>query len=72
MTNATLDPLILLHVQALIRQDLALARDDDDLARRLARHGYAFQDTRGGRKLVTLPHGVEVMDLPHHPSALRP
>ena len=50
-------------IYALIVRDLHRATDDRDLARRLARHGLGYRDTNGGRKLVTLPHGIEVMDL---------
>ena len=52
-------------IQALIAPDLRAARDDADLAARLARNGYGFRDAPGRRVLVTLPHGLELMDLPH-------
>ena len=58
------DPVTLAQVRALIDRDLRRARDDGDLAQRLARNGYGFADTATGRKLVTLPHGHEVMDMP--------
>ena len=50
--------------QDLIAPDLACAVDDADLQRRLARNGYGFRDVATRRVLVTLPHGVEIMDLP--------
>ena len=51
-------------VRNLIAPDLACAVDDADLQRRLARNGYGFRDVATRRVLVTLPHGVEIMDLP--------
>ena len=53
-----------LHVEALIAPDLECAVDDADLGQRLARNGYGYRDIGKRRVLVTLPHGVELMDLP--------
>ena len=64
MTLTRINPLTRAHVMTLIAPDLASARDDYDLSRRLAFHGYDFRDSPYKRVLVTLPHGVEVLDLP--------
>ncbi len=64
MTHSRICSLTRLSVSRLIAQDLACAGSDADLRRRLARHGYGFADMPRRRVLVTLPHGVEVMDLP--------
>ena len=47
----------------LLDADLRAARDDGDLRRRLAHLGYDFCDHGPRRVLVTLPHGVPVMEL---------
>lgn len=64
MVTVGLNPLTELNVRKLIDQDLRKAQDDADLRRRLANKGYGFRDTRKGRMLITLPHGVELMNLP--------
>ena len=64
MTYPVPDALTLARLRALIAEDLRCAVDDGDLARRLARNGYGYADAPGGRRLVTLPHGVDLMALP--------
>ncbi len=56
------------HVRSLIEPDLKCATDDNDLRQRLAMNGYGFRDHADRRVLVTLPHGVEVLDLPKTPT----
>ncbi|SPF80461.1 hypothetical protein [Pseudoprimorskyibacter insulae] len=64
MTHIRINPITQLQVQRLIESDLRCATDDFDLSRRLAHKGFGYRDTTRGRMLVTLPHGVEVMNLP--------
>ena len=64
MTHPHITDEIRHHVRRLIEPDLKCAVDDADLTRRLALNGYGFRDSASGRKLVTLPHGVEILDLP--------
>lgn len=64
MTNQRIDPVTKAQVRSLIDRDLRCATDPQDLKARLARLGYGIRATEGAAKLVTLPHGLEVMDLP--------
>lgn len=58
-----LSPFVADTLRQLIDPDLRAARDDGDLRRRLANLGYDFCDHGPRRVLVTLPHGVPVMEL---------
>ncbi len=74
MVNFRMDAWAMSDVQALVAPELAAAESETDLSQRLERLGYGVRRSAQGRKLVTLPHGVELMDLPapaflapHHP-----
>ena len=67
-----LSPLVADTLRQLIDPDLRAARDDRDLRRRLAHLGYDFCDHGPRRVLVTLPHGVPVMELDQHPARALP
>ncbi|MEC3861665.1 hypothetical protein VK792_10245 [Mesobacterium sp. TK19101] len=64
MTLPKIDALTRTRVHDLIATDLQCAVDDADLRRRLAMNGYGFRDDADRRVLVTLPHMVEILDLP--------
>lgn len=64
MTHIQANPLILSQIMAFVAPELRRASSDLDLSERLARMGYGFRDTSRGRVLTTLPHGVEIAQLP--------
>lgn len=51
---------LVVALQALLSRDMAAARDWDDLAARLARHGYALRAAGGGIALHKLSCGTRV------------
>ena len=63
MFVSTTDVFVKTQIRSLIARDLTLARNDSDLRQRLATNGYGFRDTKQGRILITLPHGVEILRL---------
>lgn len=71
MSNA-LSALVQDSVRQLIDADLRQARNDRDLRQRLASLGYDFCDHGSRRMLVTVPHGVPVMELPHNRATALP
>ena len=64
MVTIRIDACAEASLRALVAPEIAKAHDDSELERRLARMGYGLRRTGAGRKLVTLPHGVELIDLP--------
>ncbi len=63
MQTSTLDILAQHSILQLVKGDITIAENDDDLRNRLAVNGYGFSDTKTGRILVTIPHHVELFPL---------
>ena len=64
MTYHSADPLTVARILDLVRPELRKVVSIEDMKSRLARLGYGFRDTRRGRMLTTLPHGVEIAPMP--------
>jgi len=64
MTYHSSDPITVSRILDLIRPEIRGVASRDDLKNRLARLGFGFRDTRRGRMLTTMPHGVEIAPMP--------
>ena len=64
MTHQASNALIVAQVLALVGPVVRRAQSDDDLRARLARIGYGYRDSRRGRMLTTMPHGVDIAPIP--------
>ncbi len=64
MTYHAADPITISRILDLVRPELGKVTSRDDLKRRLARLGFGFRETRRGRMLTTMPHGVEIAPMP--------
>ena len=64
MTYHAADPITISRILDLVRTELRNVASRDELKRRLAHLGYGFSDTRRGRMLTTMPHGVEIAPMP--------
>jgi hypothetical protein len=64
MTYHSSDPLTVARILDLVRPELKKVVSKEDLTRRLAKMGYGYSDTRRGRMLTTVPHGIEIAPMP--------
>ncbi len=64
MTYQNSNSLIVAEVLTMVSPVIKRSKSEDDLRNRLARLGFGYRDTRRGRMLTTMPHGVEIAPLP--------
>jgi len=70
MTHTTCNPIVIADVMSLVTSEIQSATSERDLKSRLANLGYGYKDTPSGRKLTTLPHGIEIGALPFQARAV--
>lgn len=64
MTHQMSNALIVAQILALVGPEVRRAKSEDDLRSRLARFGYGYRESRRGRMLTTMPHGVDIAPIP--------
>ena len=64
MTYHAADPITISRILDLVRPELRNVATHDELRNKLAKFGFGFRDTRRGRMLTTVPHGVEIAPMP--------
>ena len=64
MTYHAADPVTISRILNLVRPELCNVATRDELKHRLARLGYGISDTRRGKMLTTVPHGIEIAPIP--------